>query len=69
MNFRPSTVERAYQLAKSGECENLSAVKDRLRAEGFHDVNGQLYGKTIGDDLRKLCTAAREGREDAPAAE
>jgi hypothetical protein len=59
MNFRPSTVERAYQLARSGDCDTVSDIKGRLRAEGFHDVNGQLYGKSITDDLRRLCTAAR----------
>ena len=63
MSFRLTTIERAYALAKSGECGNLGEIKGRLKSEGFHDVNGQLYGKTIADDLRRLCAAARTGAE------
>lgn len=58
MNRRFTTVERAYQLAGSGECANVGEVKDRLRQEGFTDIAGQLYGPTITAALRKLCTGA-----------
>ncbi len=56
---RFSTVERAYQLASSGECAGVSEVKVRLRSEGFSDVAGQLYGPTIATALRRLCAEAR----------
>jgi len=58
MTHRRTTIERAYELAKSGECAGVSDIKARLKAEHFSDVDGQLYGKTIGADLRKLCDAA-----------
>jgi hypothetical protein len=66
MNSRYTTVERAYQLAGSGECAGVGEVKDRLRAEGFTDVQGQLYGPTITSALRKLCESSRA---EAAAAE
>lgn len=59
MSFRPTTIERAYQLARSGECATVGAIKDRLKAEGFSDIAGQLYGPTIQRALRELCAASR----------
>lgn len=59
MTLRLTTVERAYQLAKSGECATVSEIKARLRSEGYGDVAGQLYGPTIQRSLRQLCTAAK----------
>lgn len=59
MTHRLTTVERAYQLAESGECANVSDIKRRLSAEGYSDVQGQLYGATITSALRKLCDKAR----------
>lgn len=64
MTLRLTTVERAYQLARSGECATVSEIKARLRSEGYGDVAGQLYGPTIQRSLRQLCAAAHE-----PAAE
>lgn len=59
MTFRLTTIERAYELAKSGECATISDIKARLKAERYHDVDGQLYGRSILTALRKLCDAAR----------
>lgn len=59
MTHRLTTIERAYELAKSGDCASVSEIKAKLKAERFADVDGQLYGKSIGTALRKLCDAAR----------
>ncbi len=70
MDHRPTTVERAYQLAKSGEYAGVSQIKDRLKVEGYSDVGGQLYGPTIRGALRRLCTEARKDLAPvAPTAE
>ena len=58
---RLTTVERAYQLARSGECAGVKEIKERLLIEGFQNVSGQLYGSTITKALRLLCVAARSG--------
>jgi hypothetical protein len=65
MNLRPTTVERAYQLAKSGGFSGATEIKARLRAEGYMDADAQIYGPTLRSDLRRLCLAARvkEGGE------
>ena len=62
MTYRLTTIERAYQLAESGECANVGDIKRRLSAEGYSDVQGQLYGSTITSALRKLCDKARTER-------
>lgn len=59
MDIRPTTVERAYQLAASGECASVAEVKQRLDKEGYANVVGQLYGPTIQAALRKLCAASQ----------
>lgn len=71
MTFRPTTIERAYELAKSGACRTVSDIKTRLQAEGHERVQDRLYGGSLTSALRKLCTAhyiAPEGDDTAPAA-
>jgi hypothetical protein len=58
MNAPAPILERAYQLARSGEYRNISELKAQLAAEGYAAVNSQLYGKSLNDDLRRLCREA-----------
>lgn len=70
MTFRPTTIERAYQLAESGTCRTVGDIKVKLQAEGHERVQDRLYGGSLTSALRKLCTAnyvAPEG-EDADLA-
>ncbi|WP_396594769.1 hypothetical protein [Brevundimonas sp. R86498] len=65
-NFRPTTLERAYELARSGECRTVSDIKARLQQEGHERVQDRLYGGSLTSALRKLCAAhyvAPEGGE------
>lgn len=55
MSFRPTTIERAYELARSGACRTVGDVKQRLKDEGFERVQDSLYGASITRDLRRLC--------------
>jgi hypothetical protein len=59
MTFRPTTIERAYELARAGDCAHLSDIRARLKREGFADVPGQISGPTLLSALRRLCVAAR----------
>ena len=61
MTHRATTLERAYELARSGEHTTVGGIKAQLKAEGRHDVEGQLYGRTIQTALRNLCQQARSG--------
>ena len=66
MTFRPTTIERAYQLAEGGTCRTVGDIKSRLQSEGYDRVQDRLYGGSITSALRKLCTAhyvAPEGGE------
>ncbi|MBX9614393.1 MAG: hypothetical protein Q8S03_08175 [Brevundimonas sp.] len=65
-NFRPTTLERAYELARSGDCRTVSDIKARLQQEGHERVQDRLYGGSLTSALRKLCVAhyvAPEGGE------
>jgi hypothetical protein len=63
IDSRSSTVERAYQLARSGQFRTVSEIKIRVRAEGYYDAVAQLEGRAISADLRRLLAAAREAAE------
>lgn len=68
-SFRPTTIERAYELARSGACRTVGDIKSRLQAEGYEGVKDRLYGASMTGALRKLCAdnyVAPDG-EEAPA--
>lgn len=57
MTSRPTTLERAYELARGGSCRTVTEIKQRLQAEGYERVRDSLYGQSLNNDLRKLCQA------------
>jgi hypothetical protein len=57
MQHRPTTLERAYELARSGRCRTVSDIKQALSTEGYERIQDALYGPTLGAALRKLCQA------------
>lgn len=66
MTFRPTTLERAYQLAESGGCKTVGDVRRKLVEEGYAQVAEQLYGSTIQAALRTRCRDAwKEPPEEA----
>jgi hypothetical protein len=56
-------IERAYQLADSGECKNLTEIRARLHHEGYPHTPGHLDGFAIRKSLADRCKAARK-RQD-----
>ena len=52
---RPSVLERAFQLAKSGRCLSMADIRRVLRAEGYADY--QLEGRAIVDQLVAMMRA------------
>lgn len=70
-NFRPTTLERAYELARSGQCRTVGDIKSRLQAEGHERVQDRLYGGSLTSALRKLCVEhyiAPDGDDLPPSA-
>ena len=54
-----STLERAFELARSGECASTSEIRQRLKRERYDSVEAHLQGPSITRQLRLLCEQAR----------
>jgi hypothetical protein len=61
-----STIERAYQLARSGQFTQVSALKQQLKADGCRAVDALLAPRSIARHLEAICAAAQ--RSSAVAA-
>jgi hypothetical protein len=53
---RTTALERAFDIAKSGECESVQEIKKKLKAEGFSLE--QITGPTLSRQLLELLKAA-----------
>ena len=58
----PTTLERAFDLARSGDYASVGDIRLRLKDERFEHVEGNLAGSSIKRQLRKLCDEARARR-------
>ena len=65
--YRVPTVERAYQLARTGEFANVAELRAKLKTESYGDADAQLAGPFIRRQLTKLCNAAALEHAAAPA--
>lgn len=53
MTIRPvCIIERAFQLAEHSA--NVEEIRNRLRREGYSNVDGHLMGRQIRADLVKI---------------
>jgi hypothetical protein len=52
-------IERAFQLARSGECRTLGEIHQRLRREQYSQTSEHLSGRLIKAQLSKLMEQAR----------
>ena len=60
MGYRPTTAERAFQLAESGECETIAQIAVRMQAEGYEHVHGHLSGTSMTGPLRRAIALAKK---------
>lgn len=51
-----SSLERAFQLARSGKCHSIADIRHGLRAEGYDER--QIEGPSLSRQLRELMKAA-----------
>ena len=51
----PPIIERAYQLARSGEFANLPEICQQLKSEGYSEISLHFDGAAIRADLAKIC--------------
>ena len=66
MNDQPTTLERAFTLARSGDYESVNHIRQQLKKERYDQVEAHLAGHSINRELRALCEAARRERPAAP---
>jgi hypothetical protein len=59
---RPGVVQRAFQLAKSGEVADIAALMARLVAEGYPGCAQTLAGRSVSQQLTRMINEARGGR-------
>jgi hypothetical protein len=52
-----STLERAYFLARAGECGDVAKLKDRLKADGCRAVDALLAPRSVREHLAAICAA------------
>jgi hypothetical protein len=57
-----SVRKRAYQLARSGMCKNLTEIAGRLKLEGYAgtSVEALLTHRAMGADLERILTVAND---------
>ena len=60
MEERPSVVERAFQIAKSGAVANTSELCGQLAAEGYSNSKSFLAGRSISIQITRMIAEARQ---------
>jgi hypothetical protein len=58
-------LERAFELAQSGDCTTIDDIRRRLKTESYAQVDAHLAGATVRRQLLDLCKAARAERDGA----
>jgi hypothetical protein len=54
-----STVERAFQLARTGSYRTIEEISRQLKEERQEAVDAHLAGSSIRKDLRQICVDTR----------
>ena len=54
-----TTVERAFEIARSGASLSIEDLKRRLKREGYDSVDAHLTGASIKRELTKLIKGSR----------
>ena len=59
MDRRPTAVERAFELARSGRCLTVQDIRRQLSGEGYLDVRHHLSGRSIMAELGRAIKGAQ----------
>ena len=55
----PTTLQRAYEIARSGECTSLDELVQQLKTEQFEGVDVHVASASVRRDLRQISQSAR----------
>lgn len=58
MSGGPSILERAFQLARGGQCRSVNDIRQALKSERFDQVEAHLSGGAIKKQLQLAMAAA-----------
>ena len=66
MDYRVTTLERAFEMARSGHFASVADIKKQLKVEGFSvaQVTGRVLTKQLKDLIR---TAQEQSSAEEPA--
>jgi hypothetical protein len=59
MDDKPGIIQRAFELAKNGECLSVEDIRSQLVREQYDQIAGHLGGSTITRQLRQLLAEKR----------
>jgi len=59
MQERPSVVERAFMVAKSGAVATVAELRAQLAAEGYDNARQTLSGRSLSLQLTRMIVEAR----------
>jgi hypothetical protein len=59
INVMPTTLQRAYEIARSGECTSLDELVQQLKTEQFEGVDVHIASASVRRELRQLSQSAR----------
>jgi hypothetical protein len=57
-------LERAFALARSGECRDIRELEQKLKHEGFNSVQHHLSGPAIRRQLREMMARIPQPTDD-----
>ena len=58
MDPNKTTIERAFELARSGQCKTISEIRQQLKIEGYNQ--DRIEGRSLLLQLRTLMAEASE---------
>ncbi|MBI1199642.1 MAG: hypothetical protein GC203_17410 [Phenylobacterium sp.] len=62
-----STIEHAFEVARSGEVADFEELKRRLKADGCRAVDALLAPRSIRGHLAAICAATFPAAQAAPS--
>jgi hypothetical protein len=63
VNSKP-LLERAFELARSGDCVGTGEVRARLKAEGYEMIDAALWGPALRQQLKVLLRESSTGSSE-----
>jgi len=59
MHQNKSTIERAFELARGGQCHTVDEIRRSLMREGYESVQSHLSGPSVTRQMKEAILAAR----------